>query len=96
MGDAGGVALIVAGSVGVAVGAFALRRRLPPVLEYVLLAACSVLVGAGALVVQDHVTTADWIVTLVLLAVLGPAHIRFLLGTFGPAAPPGTAAAEPV
>jgi hypothetical protein len=96
MGDTGGVVLIVAGSAGVLLGAFALRRRLPAMLEYVLLAACSVLVGAGSLVVQDHVTTADWIVTLALLAVLGPAHVRFLMGAFGPSAPPGTAGAEPV
>jgi len=54
------------------------------------------LVGVGALAVQDHVTTADWIVTLAALALLGPAHARFLLGAFGPAAPPGTAATEPV
>jgi hypothetical protein len=66
------------------------------VLVFVLVGAFSVLVGAGALVVQEHVTTADWVVTLAALAVLGPAHVRFLLGPFGPSARPATAATEPV
>ncbi len=96
MGDSGGVVLIVVGSAGVVLTAFVLRRRLPAALVYVLLAAGSVALGAGALVVQDHVTTADWIVTLALLAAMGPAHVRFLLGAFGSAAPPGLAAREPV
>ena len=96
MSDTGGVVLIVAGSAGVLLGAFVLRRRLPASLVYLLLAVSSVLVGAGSLVVQDHVTTADWIVTLALLALLGPVHVRFLMGEFGPDAPPQMAAAEPV
>jgi hypothetical protein len=86
----------VAGGAGVLLTAFVLRRRLPPALVYAVLAAWSVVLGVGALVVQDHVSTADWIVTLAALAVLGPAHARFLLGAFGPSAPPGTAAADPV
>lgn len=96
MGDTGGIVLIVAGSAGVLLTAFVLRRRLPATLVYLLLAVSSVLVGAGSLVVQDHVTTADWIVTLAFLVTLGPVHVRFLMGAFGPDAPPGTAAAEPV
>ena len=91
MGDTGGVVLIVAGGAGILLTGFVLRRRLPATVVYLLLAVWSVLVGAGALV-----TTADWIVTLALLALLGPVHVRFLMGAFGPDAPPGTAAAEPV
>jgi hypothetical protein len=96
MSDSAGVVLIVVGTAGVLSTAFVLRRRLPASVVYVLLGAWSMLVGVGALAVQDHVTTADWIVTLAALALLGPAHARFLLGAFGPAAPPGTAATEPV
>jgi len=96
MSDAAGVALIVAGFAGVLVVGFALRRRLPAAAGFVLLAVFSVAAGAGALVVQDHVGVADWIVTLTAMALLGPVHMRFLAGPFGPAAEPGTAAAEPV
>ena len=96
MSDAGGVILIVAGALGALVTAFLLRRRLPAAVVFVLAAAFSVTVGAGALVVQDRVTTADWIVALTAFAVLGPTHMRFLLGPFGPSAGPGTAATEPV
>jgi len=96
MSNATGVALIVVGFGGLLLVGFVLRRRLPPAAGFVLLAAFSVAAGAGALVVQDHVTTADWIVTLTAAALLGPAHLRFLAGPFGPTAGPGTAAAEPV
>jgi hypothetical protein len=78
-----GVALIAAGGVGVLVTAFVLRTLLPSVAVAVLLAACSVAVGAGALGVQEHAGTADWVVTLGSLAVLGPAHVRIVLGPFG-------------
>jgi len=88
--------MIAGGAAGVAVTAFVLRRRLPSPVVFVLVGAFSILVGVGALVVQDQVTRADWIVTVAALAVLGPAHVRFLLGPFGPGAGPGTAATEPV
>ena len=96
MGDAAGVAMIVVGFAGALVVGFGLRRRLPAAVGFALLVVFSLVAGAGALVVQDHVTKADWIVTLTAVGVLGPAHLRFLAGPFGPAAGPGTAAAEPV
>jgi hypothetical protein len=96
MSDTAGVVVIVVGAAGVALTSFVLRRRLPSVVVFGLVSVFSVAVGIGALVVQDHVTTADWIVALTALAVLGPAHVRFLLGPFGPSAGPGTAATDPV
>jgi len=96
MSDGAGVAMIAAGAAGVALAAFVLRRRLPSAAVFVVIGVFSVVVGAGALIVQDHVTRADWIVTLSALAVLGPAHVRFLLGPFGAPAGPGAAATEPV
>ena len=41
------------------------------------------------LVGQDHVSTTNWVLTLVLLSFLVPAHARIVLGPFGP--PPVTA-----
>jgi hypothetical protein len=96
MGDGAGVAMIVAGAAGLLVVAFGLRRMLASAVVFGLLAVLWVLVGAGALVVQSSTTTADWIVTLAAVATLGPLHLRFLLGPFGPAAGPTTAATEAV
>jgi hypothetical protein len=96
MSDGAGVALIVGGTAGVAVTGFLLRRRLPGAVVFVLVAACSVALTAGALIVQDHTTTTDWVVAVAAMALLGPAHVRFLLGPFGRSAGPGTAATEPV
>lgn len=94
MSDGAGVAMIVGGALGVLAVSFLLRRRLPAVVGLVLVGGFSVLVAAGALVVQDHTTTADWVVALTAMAVLTPVHMRVLLGPFGPSAGPGTAATE--
>jgi hypothetical protein len=94
MSDGAGIALIAAGVAGLALTAFVLRRRLPAAVVFALAAAFSVAWGAGALVVQDHTTTADWVVTLVAFGVLGPAHARFLLGPFGPGSGDATPAVE--
>jgi hypothetical protein len=95
MSDAGGILLIVGGALGVLATAFLLRRLLPAPGVFLLVAAFSVTLTAGALVVQDHVTTADWVVALIAMGLLGPLHVRVLLGPFGPSARPGTAARGP-
>jgi len=95
MSDGAGIARIAAGVVGLALTVFLLRRRLPAAVVFVLAAGFSVSWGAGALVVQDHTTTTDWVVTLAAFALLGPAHARFLVGPFGPRSAPGTPATEP-
>jgi hypothetical protein len=81
--DSAGVLLIVAGAAGVLVGGFWLRTRLPAPVVFLLVAGFSVALTAGALVVQDRTTTADWIVALTAMGLLGPAHVRVLLGPFG-------------
>jgi hypothetical protein len=96
MSDGAGVALIVAGAAVVAVTGFVLRRRLPAPVVVLLVAGASVAIGAGALVVQDHTTMADWVVALGAMAVLGPLHIRVLVGPFGPGGDARTPATEPV
>ena len=78
-----GVALIVAGSMLVLAVAFVLRVRLPGRAVFALAAAASLALGAGALVVQSHVSAAEWILTLVAMFLLGPAHIRVVMGPFG-------------
>ena len=89
MHDGAGTALIVAGGAVALAIAFFLRTRAPALLVAAVLTACGVAIGAGALLVQDHVSTTNWVLTLVLLSFLVPAHARIVLGPFGP--PPVTA-----
>jgi hypothetical protein len=81
--DGAGIALIVAGAAGVVVGGFWLRPMFRGPVVFALISGSSVVLTAGALVVQDHTTAADWIVAIGAMALLGPVHVRVLLGPFG-------------
>jgi hypothetical protein len=78
-----GIALIVAGGMVVLAVAFVLRQRLPGRAVFGLAAAASLAIGTGALLVQSHVSAAEWTLTLGALFLLGPAHIRIVMGPFG-------------
>ncbi|MFN2545119.1 MAG: hypothetical protein ABR600_11210 [Actinomycetota bacterium] len=83
MHDGWGIALIVAGAV-VALGtAFGLRTRASAPVVGIVLLACGLSLGTGALLVQDDVSRTNWVVTVVLMSVLAPAHVRVVLGPFG-------------
>jgi hypothetical protein len=82
--DAGvGLALIVAGSLLALLIAIGLWQRLPGPAALALLAAAGVIVGAGALLVQDDPGPGDWALTLLVLGLLTPLHGRLVFG------PPG-------
>jgi hypothetical protein len=78
-----GVALIAGASALALVVAFLLRTRLPGAVVTGVLAAAGVGLGAGALLVQDDPSPADWWATLIGLAVLVPFHARVMLGPLG-------------
>jgi hypothetical protein len=59
-------------------------RRLPPALAFAILAGCGALAGAGALLVQDRASGAEWALTLLVLGVLTPIHARLVFGKPGP------------
>ena len=84
MHDGAGVALIVAGGAIGLVTALLLRTRAPAIVIAGVLTGCGLALGAGALLVQDHVSTTNWVLTLALIAFLVPAHVRIVLGPFGP------------
>jgi hypothetical protein len=84
MHDGVGIALIVGGAVVALATAFLLRTRAPGAVVAAVLAACGVALGVGASLVQDHVSTTNWVLTIALLAFLVPAHVRVVLGRFGP------------
>jgi hypothetical protein len=80
-----GVTLILVAGTAMAAVMFVLWGRLPASLAFAGVIACSLLIATGALLVQDEVDGASWVIALSLLGVLGPLHARLLLGS------PGTA-----
>jgi hypothetical protein len=83
-----GVALIVSGAGLGLLSGFALRTRLPAPSVLVLLASAGTALAAGALLVQEEASTANWVVTLATMAILAPVHARVMLGPFGSPEPP--------
>jgi hypothetical protein len=69
-----------------AVTAFVLRTRVPAVVGVLLLAAAGGAFGWGVLLLQPDPSVGEAIATVGLLAVLTPAHVRIVLGRFGPGA----------
>lgn len=75
---------IVSASVAIGlVTAFLLRTRLPARVVLALLAACGAGIAWGGMLVRDP-STGEVVLTLILLAVLVPSHVRIVLGPFGP------------
>jgi hypothetical protein len=66
--------------------AFFLRTRLPAGLVLALLAVAGGGVGWGGMLLQPDPSTFEFVLTVALLAVLFPAHVRIVLGRFGPSA----------
>lgn len=79
-----GIALIAAGAAVALPVALALRTRLPALAVAAVLTLCGLALGGGALLVQDRVSTTNAVVTLILATLLVPAHVRVVLGPFGP------------
>jgi hypothetical protein len=61
----------------------ALWRRLSEVVAMIALGGIGAAVGAGALLVQDRASGADWAIATVALGVLTPVHARLVLGRPG-------------
>jgi hypothetical protein len=79
-------AWIVAGSAAVAVAtAFLGRARLPAWLVVVILAAAGAALGWGGMMLRGAPSLGEAVAAVTLLAVLVPAHVRIVLGRFGPA-----------
>jgi hypothetical protein len=83
--DAG--AWLVAGSSGLAVGsALFLRTRAPSWLVLSLLAAAGAGMGWGGMLLRPDPSAGEFVAAVIALAVLVPAHVRFVIGPFGPRA----------
>jgi len=84
-----GAAVILVAAAVLVMSSLVLRIRLPGALVLLLVAGSAAAVAAGALLVQENVTPADWALALPVAAAAATGHVRLLLGRFGP--PPADA-----
>lgn len=75
-----GIAAIVAGTAIALAIAFVAWHRVPAFVGYASTAIAGVLVGTGALLVQEEASRLEWGVALLVLAILTPMHARLLFG----------------
>ena len=75
--------MVVAAAVALATALLG-RTRLPASAVTAVLAACGAAVGWGAMLLQDDPSTGELVAAVALLAILFPAHVRIVLGPFGP------------
>jgi hypothetical protein len=89
--------ILPAAAVGL-ITAFWLRTRLPAALVVTVLAAVGAALGWGGMLLRTAPSRGEVVGAIVLLAVLVPAHVRVVLGRFGPSAagePPPAVTPEP-
>ncbi len=78
-------AWLVAVSAGFALtAAFLVRRRFPPVAATLILLLAGAGMGWGGMLLQPNPSIGEFVVAVALLAFLVPAHVRIVLGPFGP------------
>ena len=76
---------IVAGAAAAALlTAFFLRTRIPAGLVAAVLAVAGAGLGWGGMLLRPDPSVGEFVAAVVLLAVLVPAHVRIVLGPFGP------------
>ena len=66
--------------------AFVLRTRLPAMVVALLLTVAGAGIGWGGMLLRPDPSPGEFVAAIVLLAVLVPAHVRIVLGRFGPGA----------
>jgi hypothetical protein len=78
-----GVGLIVGASLLAGLVLVALWRRMPAAVAMLALAGLGAVMGAGALLVQDRASGAEWAIATIVIGVLTPIHARLVLGRPG-------------
>jgi hypothetical protein len=81
-----GAILIAIASAVMLVTAFALRTRAPAIVGISLLALAGGAFAWGVMLLQPDPSVGEWVAAVAILSVLTPAHVRIVLGRFGPAA----------
>jgi hypothetical protein len=78
-------AWIVVGSVAVGfVVAFVLRNLMPAAVVALALAACGAGIAWGGMLLRPDPPAGEVVAAVIVLAALVPAHVRIVLGPFGP------------
>jgi hypothetical protein len=80
-----GTWVVAVSAVVVVVTGFVLRTRLPAAVVGVVLVVVGAGVGWGGILLQPGATVAEVILTVAIMALLVPVHVRIVLGRFGPA-----------
>jgi hypothetical protein len=81
-----GTWIVLASAVVGLLAAFPLRTRLPAVLVVLILALCGAGLGWGGMLLRPDPSTGEFVAAVAVLAILVPAHVRIVLGRFGPRA----------
>jgi hypothetical protein len=76
--------IVVAAAAGALLTAFPLRTRLPAPLVVLILGVAGAALGWGGMLLRPDPSAGELVAAIVLLAVLVPAHVRIVLGRFGP------------
>jgi hypothetical protein len=79
--------IVVAAAAVALVVAFPLRTRLPSPFVVSILGVAGAALGWGGMLLRPDPSVGELVAAIVLLAVLVPAHVRIVLGRFGPRAP---------
>jgi hypothetical protein len=79
-----GAGLIAASAAVGLAAAFLLRRRIPSLAVAGILMLAGAGVGWGGMLLQPDPSTGEFVAAVAMLAVLIPAHVRIVLGPFGP------------
>jgi hypothetical protein len=79
-----GAWLVAGAAAGGLATAFLLRTRLPRLVVVLLLAAAGAGIGWGGMLLRPDPSSGEFVGAVVALAVLVPAHVRIVLGPFGP------------
>jgi hypothetical protein len=78
-------AWVAAGAAAVALlVAFVLRTRLPAAVTVPLMVAASATLAWGGMLLQDDPSGFEVVLAVVAMAVMGPLHVRIVIGPYGP------------
>ena len=76
--------IVAVAAVAAFAGAFALRTRAPSLIVAGILASAGAGVGWGGMLIQPAPSTGEFIAAVAIMAVMLPAHVRIVIGPFGP------------
>ena len=79
-----GLALVIGAGAVAVLTAFVLRSRAPAALSISLMTAASAALAYGGMLLRQDPSALEIALAVLAMAVLGPAHVRIVLGPYGP------------